>query len=57
MGTPASYYDWENNFKKKKAKKINEPKNASITNSLGLPHDFFNSYLILWKSENMKKKE
>lgn len=52
-----SYYDWEQNFKKKKAKKVNETKDTRIINSIGLPHDFFKSYLKLWKSENVKKKE
>jgi hypothetical protein len=57
MEEPVSYYDWEQNLRKKKAKKANEPKDTRIINSIGLPHDFFKSYLTLWKSENMKKKE
>jgi len=57
MEEPISYYDWEQNFNKKKAKKVNEPKNTRIINSIGLPHNFFKIYLKLWKSENMKKKE
>jgi len=57
MEKPVSYYDWEQNFKKKSEKRKNEPKEPRIINSLGLPHDFFKSYLKLWKSENVKKKE
>ena len=58
MEKPASYFDWEKNFRKKKVKKvIQEPKNTRIINSIGLPHDFFKIYLKLWKSENIKKKE
>jgi hypothetical protein len=57
MEQPDSYYDWEQNFKKKSKKRITEPKEARILNSIDLPHDFFKNYLKLWKSENMKKKE
>ncbi len=57
MEQPDSYYDWEQNFKKKSKKKITDPKEARILNTIDLPHDFFKSYLKLWKSENMKKKE
>jgi len=57
MEEPVSYYDWEQTLRKKKAKKANEPKDTRIINSIGLPHDFFKSYLTLWKSENMKKRE
>lgn len=56
MEKPVSYYDWEQNFKKKKAKKLNGSKDTRIINIIGLPHDFFKSYLTLWKSENVKKK-
>ncbi len=49
-----SYYDWEQSFKKRKAKEVKiEPKDTSIINSIGLPHGFFKSYLKLWKSYNM----
>jgi len=57
MGTPASYYDWQQDFKKKKIKKASEPKDTRIINSIGLPHGFFKNYLKLWKSENMKKNK
>jgi hypothetical protein len=57
MEKPVSYYDWEQNFKKKSEKRKNEPKEPRIINSIGLPHDFFKNYLKLWKSENVKKKE
>jgi hypothetical protein len=55
MEKPCSYYDWEKNFEKFPEKKKNEPKEIRIINSIGLPHDFFKSYLKLWKSENMAK--
>ncbi|MBY8988695.1 MAG: hypothetical protein KGD61_09595 [Candidatus Lokiarchaeota archaeon] len=57
MEQPDSYYDWEQNFKKKSKIKITEPKEGRILNSIDLPHDFFKHYLKLWKSENMKKEE
>jgi len=57
MEHPHSYYDWEQNFKKKSKKRKTEPKDDRILNSIDLPHDFFKSYLKLWKSENMKNKE
>jgi len=57
MEQPDSYYDWEQNFKKKSKKRTIEPKEARIINSIDLPHDFFKSYLKLWKSENIKKGE
>jgi len=57
MEKPVSYYDWEQNFKKKSEKRKKELIEPRIINSIGLPHDFFKSYLKLWKSENMKKKE
>ena len=57
MEKPVSYYDWEQNFKKKTNESKKEPKEPRIINSIGLPHDFFKSYLKLWKSENVKKKE
>jgi len=50
MEKPCSYYDWEKSFKKSE-----EKKKIEIINSIGLPHDFFKSYLKLSKSENMKK--
>lgn len=54
MEKPASYFDWEKTFRKKKAKKVaSESKDTSIINSIGLPHDFFKSYLKLWKSRNI----
>lgn len=56
MGEPISYYDWEQTFRKKKAKKGNKTKEARIINSIGLPHGFFKSYVKLWKSENMNDK-
>jgi len=56
MEKPCSYYDWEKNFEKSSEKKKNEPKDARIINSIGLPHDFFKSYLKLWKSHNMEDK-
>ena len=56
MEEPTSYYDWEQTFRKKKAKKVNETKDARIINSIGLPHDFFKSYLKLWKSHNIEDK-
>jgi hypothetical protein len=40
MEKPVSYYDWEQNFKKKTNKRKNEPKEPRIINSIGLPHDF-----------------
>ena len=57
MEKPCSYYDWEKSFKKAPEKKKKEPKEIRIINSIGLPHDFFKSYLKLWKSENMAKKK
>ena len=58
MEKPASYFDWEKTFRKKKVKKILlEPKDTRIINSIGLPHDFFKGYVKLWKSKNMKSKE
>ena len=57
MEQPDSYYDWEQNFKKKSKKRTIEPKEARIINSIDLPQDFFKSYLKLWKSENIKKGE
>ena len=51
-----SYYDWEQSFRKKSGKKVNEPKNTRIINSIGLPQDFFKSYLKIWKTEHAKKK-
>ena len=56
MEEPISYYDWEQAFRKKKAKKANEPKDTRIINTIGLPHDFFKNYLKLWKSNNMEDK-
>lgn len=53
MEKPASYFDWEQTFKKRKVKKVNEPKEVNLINSIGLPHDFFKSYLKLWKTHNM----
>ena len=57
MEQPTSFYDWEKNFKKKSKKRMTEPKERGILNSLDIPHDLFKSYLKVWKSENMKKKE
>jgi hypothetical protein len=57
MEKPGSYYDWEQNFRKKSEKLKNETKEPRIINSIGLPHVFFKNYLKLWKSENVKKKE
>ena len=57
MEQPNSYFDWELNFKKKSKKRMTEPKESRILNSLDLPHDFFKNYLKLWKSENMKKDD
>jgi hypothetical protein len=55
MEKPVSYYDWEQNFKKKSNNRKNKPREPRIINSIDLPHDLFKSYLKLWKSENMKK--
>jgi len=49
MEKPASYYDWEKNFKKSSNKRKNEPKEARVVNSIGLPDDFFKNYLKMWK--------
>lgn len=57
MEQPDSYFDWEQSFTKKLKKRTIDPKEVRILNSIDLPHDFFKSYLKLWKSENMKKKE
>lgn len=57
MEQPDSFYDWEQNFKKKAKIKKPEPKEARILNSIDLPHDFFKNYVKLWKSENMKNDE
>jgi hypothetical protein len=56
MEKPESYYDWEHEFRKKVAKKVNDSKEPRIINSIGLPHDFFKSYVKLWKSHNMEDK-
>ena len=56
MEKPASYFDWEKTFRKKKAKKIlPEPKDTRIINSIGLPHELFKNYLKLWKAHNMEE--
>lgn len=57
MEQPDSYYDWEQNFKKKSKRRTTETNEVRILNSIDLPHDFFKSYLKLWKSENMKQKD
>ncbi|MHA2287522.1 MAG: hypothetical protein ACXABG_01920 [Promethearchaeota archaeon] len=57
MEQPDSFYDWEQNFMKKSKKRVNDPKEPRILNSINLPHDFFKIYMKLWKSENMKKEE
>jgi len=57
MIKPASYFDWEQTFRKKKAKKANAPKEGRIINSIGLPHDFFKSYLKFWKSHNIAEEK
>ncbi|NVM43851.1 MAG: hypothetical protein HWN79_02950 [Candidatus Lokiarchaeota archaeon] len=57
MEEPTSYYDWEQNFKKKSKKRISEPKEVRILNSIDLPHDVFKDYLKDWKSENMKNDD
>jgi hypothetical protein len=57
MDQPDSFYDWEQNFRKKSKKKTPEPKVARILNSIDIPYDFFKSYLKLWKSENLRKVE
>ena len=57
MEEPESFFDWEQSHKKKSMKKKTEPKENRILNSIDLPHDFFKSYLKLWKSENMGKKD
>lgn len=49
MEKPASYYDWENNFKKASNKRKKEPKEARVVNSIGLPDDIFQNYLKMWK--------
>ncbi len=57
MEKPGSYYDWEQTFRKKRAKKVaNEVKDTSTINSIGLPHGLFKNYLKLWKSQNMEGK-
>lgn len=56
MAEPGSFFDWEQTFRKEKAKKVRKPKETRIINAIGLPNDFFKNYLKLWKSENMKKK-
>ena len=53
METPGSYFDWEQTFHKKKAKKIQKPENIKLINSIELQHDFFKSYMKLWKSRNL----
>ena len=56
MEKPGSYFDWEQTFKKKKAKKILPlQKDTSVINSIGLPHGLFKICVKLWKSEHMKK--
>ncbi len=57
MEKPASYFDWEKTFRKKKAKKVKRPNDTRTVNSIGFPQDFFKKYLTVWKSENMKIKE
>ena len=55
MEKPESYFDWEQTFRKKKVKKIGlEPKDTTIINSIGLPHDFFKIYVKFWKTHNME---
>jgi len=49
MEKPASYYDWEKDFKKSSNKHKKEPKEARIVNSIGLPDDFLKNYLKIWK--------
>ncbi len=54
MEKPGSYFDWEQTFKKKKAKKILPlKKDTSVINSIGLSHDLFKNYVKLWKTHNM----
>lgn len=53
MEKPESYYDWEMTFRKKKVKQVKEPESVRLINSIGLPHDFFKSFVKLWKSHNM----
>ena len=55
MEKPESYFDWEKTFKKKKAAKVKELESVKLINSIGLPHDFFKSYLKRWKSHNIAK--
>jgi len=55
-----SYYNWEKASKKPPIKKKSEPNHGddpipSNESDANLPHDFFKSYLKLWKSENMKE--
>ena len=57
MEQPVSYYDWEQNFKKKSKKRTVDPKEIRILNSIDLPHDDFKNYMKDWKSKNMKKEE
>ena len=55
MEKPESYFDWEQTFRKKKVKKVvRESKDTTIINSIGLPHDFFKSYVKFWRSHQMK---
>ena len=57
MEQPTSFYDWEQNLKKRSNKKKSEPKVVRILNSIDIPHDIFTNYLEKWKSENMKKDD
>jgi len=57
MEQPDSYYDWEQNFRKKSKKRTIDPKEIRILNSIDLPPDDFKNYVKDWKSKNMKKDE
>ncbi len=57
MEQPVSYYDWEQNYKKKSKKRTVDPKEIRILNSIDLPHDYFKNYVKDWKSKNMNKEE
>ena len=57
MEEPDSFYDWEQNFKRKTKKRVIDPKERRILNSIDLPHELFKNYMKLWKSENLKKEE
>ena len=57
MKDPDTFYDWEQNFKRKTKKRVIDPKESRILNSIDLPHELFKNYMKLWKSENLKKED